>query len=106
MRWNTPPVARDSRLLRNLRSSDSAFNWRECNSPEILCGIALKEFDAVRKDALAVAYPLAEAHMSDNAGGGHGAAAPMPYRESGANKQLTAHLNDSPMTVQVGCSSG
>ena len=106
MRWDAPPVARDSRLLRNLRSSDSAFNWRECNSPEILCGIAIKELDAVRKGALAVAYALAEAHLSNNAGGGLGTAAPMPYRESGTNEQLTAHLNGSPMTVQAGCSGG
>jgi hypothetical protein len=53
MRWNDPPAAHDSRLLRHLPSGISAFNWRERNSPEIFCGIALKELNTVRKDALA-----------------------------------------------------
>jgi hypothetical protein len=100
MRWNAPPAARDSRLIRNLGSRASAFNWRERDSPEIFCGIAVKELDAVRKDTLACA------HVSDNAGGGLGAAAPMPHGEGGTNEQLTAHVNGGPMTVQAGCSGG
>src|SRR5215467_8503456 len=80
------------------RNSDPAVHWRERNSPEVSCGIAVKELDAICKDALDCP------HLSDNAGGSRGAAMQVLHGESGTDEQLAAYLNGSPMTVQASCS--